>query len=482
MELVNGEDFGKRIHFAALRPDLLESKKLYDKMMPLIRLTGSGIKWSEHERQNAASHLYAMTENLGAPFLFVTFSPKVIENALCLEFAVYGNDKKKVFDLKLNGNIAERGLLLSRDPVAAARAFQLIIDAFCDIFLGMPNARNRRKSFVGKAGIFGPVSGFYGIHEVQGRGILHMHSIIFGLLMPSVISKLAHNPELKQQFCDLIDTIVSSSLGGHDEIRKKAEDARKLKKEVFAAHRAQLLKKAGRLPSTAPQPPLVADLLPANHDAEMPLGYLEPVNPELVEYNFKVGFEFTEDEGGDVWKIIKFADDKATCKNQTDPEARLLEVDVKQLELYAQLAAINACGMEIAAHFCYHVHTFTCHKSTGKIKRFVCRLARPARLSEQTKLVQVVALEVIGDKVIVGEQQPDGHIELPRESNLGDLLDPPDDRALALVLERDDGLQVETSLPLASAIRSNSNVSPLGCLSESMNALHYLVHYFSKKA
>ena len=69
-----------------------------------------------------------------------------------------------------------------------------------------------------------------------------------------------------------------------------AEEARELKKEVFAAHRAHLLQKAGRLSSTAPQPPPVADPLSENHDAEMPIGFLEHVNPELATYNSQVCF------------------------------------------------------------------------------------------------------------------------------------------------------------------------------------------------
>ena len=144
---------------------------------------------------------------------------------------------------------------------------------------------------------------------------------------------------------------------------------------------------------------------------------------------------------------------------------------------------INKGGQEIAAHYNYHTHCFTCHKSSSKTKRYVCRLALPSRRSDKTKMVQLVEKPISDGKVRVVEQSPPGSIDSPPVSGQN-TLDARDPRALALVLRGDqesDGLQVETSLPMSNVLRCNIAAKPLGALSQALNAHHYLTNYFSKK-
>ena len=484
LELVNAPDFAGRLKYAVLHPKLKSSKKLYRELMPLIKLTGGRVKWTALERQQSVSHLYAMAESLGAPYLFITFSPKVIENELCLRFAVFQNGlEKELLTLKLNGQIAERGLLLSDNPVAAARAFQLMVEAFMDIFVGKPIAGFMRKSVIGEPGLFGPVSGCYGVHEVQGRGILHIHCLLFGHLDPTHISKLADNPELKQLFCDVIDSIVCGSLGDHGDIREEAERVRALKQKVWQAHRAHMRAQYGKSAPSDTGVPL-EDILPPNHNQQVPIGLQSPVDPSEIVADIVEDFVFQEDEGRPWWKIICFMDGDAICECVDDPEAPNKNFTIEEIDALHQLGYINKGGLEIASQFNHHFHTRRCHKNKDKTKRYVCQMARPARRSPETKLIQILGSNSADGNLVVVEQSPPGHIDPLPQATSGNPMEPRDDRAVALVLRGDqeaDGLQVETSLPMSNVLRCNVAVVPLGALSAALNALHYLTNYFSKR-
>ena len=88
VDYVNQEGFSERVIEAELNQDGPEAKEILKKLLPLIQMTGSKLKWGPLERRNSISHLYTMAQHHGAPFLFVTFSPKVIENKLCIQFAL----------------------------------------------------------------------------------------------------------------------------------------------------------------------------------------------------------------------------------------------------------------------------------------------------------------------------------------------------------------------------------------------------------
>ena len=437
-----------------------------------------------------------MAEALGAPFMFVTFSPKVIENELCLEFAVYQDmeKKKKLFSLMLNGNVAERGLLLSSNPVAVSRAFEIMVQGFFEILVGHRSTKGRKTGAKCVPGVFGPISGGYGVHEVQGRGVLHMHALLFGNLDPTAVQAFAHNKELREFFCSVIDSMVCGSLRGHDDIRTDAAKTRKLKAEVFAAHRAKLKAQRNSSSQLDKEVSQTSDLFPPNQGIQVPLGLQKPVNPDeitdVMTERLVTGYGFREFEDGPFWSINTIIDDYAICDRLYDLGEATKDVEeckknftLKELELLYKRDCINKGGQEIAAHYNYHTHCFTCHKSSSNTKRYVCRLALPSRRSDKTKVVQLVEKPGSDGKVRVVEQSPPGSIDSPPVSGQN-TLDARDPRALALVLRGDqesDGLQVETSLPMSNVLRCNIAAKPLGALSQALNAHHYLTNYFSKK-
>jgi hypothetical protein len=64
------------------------------------------------------------------------------------------------------------------NPVAAAKCFKILIDAFLDIILGFKHSN--------KIGVFGKVDSYYGVVKAQGPGSLHCHFFIwlYGGLSP----------------------------------------------------------------------------------------------------------------------------------------------------------------------------------------------------------------------------------------------------------------------------------------------------------
>ena len=64
----------------------------------------------------------------------------------------------------------EQNLLVSRNPVAAARFFDFMIRMFIKHVLGVGTEHT---------GLYGDTSGYYGIVEQQGRLTLHLHMVLW---------------------------------------------------------------------------------------------------------------------------------------------------------------------------------------------------------------------------------------------------------------------------------------------------------------
>ena len=347
-----------------------DAKKLLKKIMPLVNITGSKIPWGPLERKTATTHLYSMAQAVGAPFMFVTFSPKVIENELCLQFACSQDGKTDLATLRLNGNVGKRGLLLSTNPITAARAFEAIVQAFMDHLVGVSSTSTTRNSPLPRPGIFGPVTSAYGIHEVQGRGILHLHMLLFGSLDPAVVQRCCDDPLLKKQFCRVIDSIASATLEGHEDIRENAKRLRQAKDRQWQKNRVRLGAKG--LPS------LLEDSYDEDDEGDegdegdfaatqVPLGLKSPVDP--VEYKHwlqdMLGKTFVDEEADHSWTVTDIVEDLVTCTDAGGVTSVKPLDDVKPL---FQLQAIERSGQEVAATFNFHIHTRTCHKTNSKKK------------------------------------------------------------------------------------------------------------------
>lgn len=108
---------------------------------------------------------------------------------------------KDPYELITNPKIPERAALLSANPVAATRAFHVLMQAFLEFLVGYPSTFGRNQIVERKRGIFGMINAYFNIFEVQGRGVLHMHRLFFGLLDPRIAQKCCHDEKLRKSFC-----------------------------------------------------------------------------------------------------------------------------------------------------------------------------------------------------------------------------------------------------------------------------------------
>ena len=61
--------------------------------------------------------------------------------------------------------------LLSKNPVAAARYFYMLVNAFADLLVGIPvNQTQKHTTINTNSGVFGKILAMYGVIESQGRG------------------------------------------------------------------------------------------------------------------------------------------------------------------------------------------------------------------------------------------------------------------------------------------------------------------------
>ena len=312
VRLVNEPGFSDKLNNCVKNPQGAEATELLKKILPLINITGSKIPWSPLERKAATTHLYSMAQSSSAPFMFVTFSQKGIDDKLCLEFACSQGGMKEPITLTVDLEINRRGRILSANPVAAARAFECIVQAFMDHLVGMSSTAERRKTPLPTRGIFGRVSSAYGIHDVQGRVILHMHMLLFGTLDPNTIQRCFDDQELTKQFCRVLDSIVCGSLEGYEDLREGAQKKRDAKKQSIADRRKQSTVNrdlGNQLGDAAGGGKILLPLQRPEKDNSdgkldgVAVGLRLAVDPAELVIDIKAGTTFVGEEARNVWTI-----------------------------------------------------------------------------------------------------------------------------------------------------------------------------------
>jgi hypothetical protein len=157
-KIVNQPGFKERLRHCIEHPKSKEAKKLMNEILP-IKIVGKRMPWSAMERQQTLPELYAMFQRLSVPYMFVTISPKIIENELCLCFAAAQDGMADPIELKLNSKLVQRAILLSKNPIASCRTFEIIVQAYFEIMLGYPSTTATKIAHQIIRGYFGLPSG-----------------------------------------------------------------------------------------------------------------------------------------------------------------------------------------------------------------------------------------------------------------------------------------------------------------------------------
>ena len=192
LEIVNRPNFTKLLSEAVENPNSEAGREVKKKILPQLKIFGANVKWSPFERKSTLGRHYALYHAFGMPFLFGTISPGMRNSPLALRMCAKHSKKNwclenglQLFPKVLLSNIHARDNEIMKNPVAAAEVFQVIMNAFFTILLGIPleHLRGKKSDFTrilasqetNFIGAYGKIRAVYGIIEAQGSGGLHLH-------------------------------------------------------------------------------------------------------------------------------------------------------------------------------------------------------------------------------------------------------------------------------------------------------------------
>lgn len=135
------------------------------KLISDIDYVAQRVDGSVTSRKRMRNQIWSVTSCVGAPSWFITFAPADVNHPIALYYA--GTDTTYYIDVLSR---SERERLIANNPVAGARFFKVIVDTFLKHVLGMDTDH---------PGLYGPVKGYYGTVEQQGRLTLHLHMLVW---------------------------------------------------------------------------------------------------------------------------------------------------------------------------------------------------------------------------------------------------------------------------------------------------------------
>ena len=185
-----------------------EERNVLDLMRDVNTVT-SHIPGSAAARVNMRNEIRALMMKVGLPSFFITVNPADTRNPIVKFLA--GNDID--VDALLPEQVPnpwEQSILIAKNPVLAARFFDVYLKAFISTVLGYDVTG---KNLAG--GVLGLVKAHYGCVEAQGRGTLHCHMLVWleGALNPNEIrDRLAKDGDFEwgKKLVRYLDDVISN--------------------------------------------------------------------------------------------------------------------------------------------------------------------------------------------------------------------------------------------------------------------------------
>lgn len=171
------------------------------------------VKGTDESRQSVRSKIWGMNLLFNPPSLWVTINPADTQDPIAQVFA--GED----IDLNVFCNTAgpdhkERARNIAADPLASAQYFHFIIKCVTEVLLGIK--KRKEGQFDREYGVLGKVQSYIGTVEAQGRGTLHLHTLIW--LKDAPTSKEMVNAlkseEFRTKMTKYICAMIKSDING----------------------------------------------------------------------------------------------------------------------------------------------------------------------------------------------------------------------------------------------------------------------------
>ena len=212
-------DIAKRMaNGERLKPQTLEEKACFQVIHDLDHV-GRHVQGSITNKKYMRNEIWSLISFMGAPSWFITFSPADNRHPICLYFA----DTQEKFSPTIRAP-DECYRLIANNPVAGARFFHFMVEAFIEQVLGV--GQHHR-------GLYGKTSAYYGTVEQQGRLTLHFHLLLWirGALTPQEIRDRIMDPdsEFQKQMVEYLEGVHQGEFisGNMESVRVGVEEAEK---------------------------------------------------------------------------------------------------------------------------------------------------------------------------------------------------------------------------------------------------------------
>ncbi|VDC07039.1 unnamed protein product [Peniophora sp. CBMAI 1063] len=175
-----------------------------------MQTTGAKVMGADGTRLAWRSQIWSTSIALGPPSLWVTINPDDLHDPIAQVLAGHDIDMDRFSALR-GPEKSDRALTIAKDPYAAAKFFQFLVETVLKTLIGIEVTRSGR--IVSEEGIFGRVSGYFGAVEAQGRGTLHLHILLWlcGCPSPDRMKALLQTPEFRARVTKYIETTFHAS-------------------------------------------------------------------------------------------------------------------------------------------------------------------------------------------------------------------------------------------------------------------------------
>ncbi|KAG2750956.1 hypothetical protein P692DRAFT_20847043 [Suillus brevipes Sb2] len=210
---LTAEDFASAAHEEAKKEPLSNPViRSLKKHLSAVRVNVIG---TDESRISIRAYIWGMTILRNPPSLWLTINPTDTHDPIVQVFAGEDIDLDS-FDRTGGPDSAERAKIVADDPYAAAKFFHFVVCAVFEELMGITVHKHKRVDHITRReGIFGTVEGYIGTVEAQGRGTLHLHTLIWLRGAPSSVQRKAALQTL--DFRSRVAAYIASNICAHHE-------------------------------------------------------------------------------------------------------------------------------------------------------------------------------------------------------------------------------------------------------------------------
>jgi hypothetical protein len=191
-------------------------ERLVMNLMKEVNVVTSHVPGSSAARVTMRNEIRALMMEKGLPNFYITINPADVYNPLVKFLAGAQIDIDNLLPEEVP-KYEEQSILIAKNPAVAAKFFNIYMKAFVRSLLGYGNGDHNLEG-----GVLGLVKAYYGCVEVQGRGTLHCHMLVWvegGLNSDEIKERVKGNDE---DFChrllSFLDDTISNSIPAEPEL------------------------------------------------------------------------------------------------------------------------------------------------------------------------------------------------------------------------------------------------------------------------